>query len=135
MGMTEPGTAGPPGPPSTLRWAVILLVSEAVMLAAVAGLLVYEDLTETATSSGGAVFVTVLTAAMAALLVVLARALGRRRGWARGPAVFVELMLLPVGYYMIKGGLPAVGIPVLLLGLFGVGLLVAPATREALGVR
>ena len=44
-------------------------------------------------------------------------------------------MLLPIGYYMAKGGLPWYGIPVLLAGLFGAGLLVAPATRDALGVR
>jgi len=132
--MTEPTAASPPRAPSTLRWAVILLVSEAVVLAPVTALLVYEDLTATATSSSAAVAVTVFAAAVAVLLAVLARALARRRAWARGPAVFVELMLLPIGYYMIKGGLPAAGVPVLLLGLFGVGLLVAPATREALDV-
>jgi hypothetical protein len=45
------------------------------------------------------------------------------------------MMLLPIGYSMIRGGLAWVGVPVLLLGLFGAGLLLAPATRESLGIR
>jgi hypothetical protein len=81
-----------------------------------------------------AVIVTGFTAIMAILLGLFAWALARRRGWARGPAVVLELMLLPVGWFMTTGGLAWLGVPVLLIGLLGAGLLVAPATRQALGV-
>jgi len=113
----------------------MLLVVQAVVVAVVTAFLVYEDVAATAASGRGAVFVTVYAAATATAFGLLGWALGRRRAWARGPAVVLELMLLPIGYYMITGGVPWFGIPVVLLGLFGAGLLVAPATREALGVR
>jgi len=121
--------------PATLRAAVVLLGVEGFGLAALAVLLAYDDVTAPAGNRGAAIAVTVLTAGVAALLGLLAWALGHRRGWARGPGIFCHLMLLPIGYYMAKGGLPWYGIPVLLAGLFGAGLLMAPATRDALGVR
>jgi hypothetical protein len=44
-------------------------------------------------------------------------------------------MLLPIGWFMVGGGLAWLGVPVFVLGLVGAGLLVAPTTREALGVK
>ncbi|MCW2640183.1 MAG: hypothetical protein JWP76_2489, partial [Dactylosporangium sp.] len=82
-----------------------------------------------------AMIVTSFAVLIAVLLGVLALALTRRRAWARGPAVVLELMLLPIGWFMVSGGLAWLGVPVFLLGLLGAGLLVTPATREALGVR
>ena len=97
--------------------------------------LVYKDLTARVVIWRDAMIVTGFAALVAVLLGVLALALIRRRGWARGPAVVMELMLLPIGWFMVSGGLAWLGVPVFLLGLLGAGLLVAPATREALGVR
>jgi hypothetical protein len=119
--------------PATLRGAVALLLAEAVAVAVVAGFLGYED----ATSSGigsQAVAVTGFAVVMAIVPGVLGWSLARRRAWARGPAVVLELMLLPIGWYMVAGGLAWLGVPVFILGLLGAGLLVMPATREALGV-
>jgi len=121
---------------SVLRWAIGLLAVEAAGVAAVAGFLIYEDATSAPTAfRGGGLAMTVLAAGFAALFAVLVRALLRRRSWARGPAIFLQLMLLPIGYYMVRGGLGWLGVPVLVLGLCGAGLLVTPAAREALGVR
>jgi hypothetical protein len=72
---------------------------------------------------------------MAALLWLCGWALSRRYGWVRGPSVVLELMLLPIGYFMVAGGRTWIGLAVLALGLVGAGLLVAPATREALGLK
>jgi hypothetical protein len=130
--VSEPSTSRPT--PLTLRWAILLLAAQAVAVAVLAGVLVYEDITAEAGNRATAWTLTGTAVAVAALLAVLARALSRRRAWARGPAVVLELMLLPIGYYMIQGGLTWVGVPVLVLGLVGAGLLVAPATREVLGV-
>jgi hypothetical protein len=121
--------------PVTLRLAVVLLAVEALGVAAAAGFLLYEDLTATAIYRSGAWAITALAAVAAVGVALLARALLRRRSWARNPAVFVELMLLPIGYYMVKGGLAWQGVLVLALGLAGAGLLLTPATRDALGIR
>jgi hypothetical protein len=121
--------------PPTLRWAIGLLFAEAVVVALIVVFLIYEDVTGTVVSWRDAMIVTGFAAMMAALLGLCGLALARRRAWARGPAVVLELMLLPVGWFMVAGGLVWLGVPVFLLGLFGVGLLIAPATREALGMK
>jgi hypothetical protein len=121
--------------PPTLRWAIGLLFAEALVVALIVVFLIYEDVTGTVVSWRDAVIVTGFAAMMAALLGLCGLALARRRAWARGPAVVLELMLLPVGWFMVAGGLVWLGVPVFLLGLVGVGLLIAPATREALGMK
>lgn len=64
---------------------------------------------------GGAVF-----AAGCALLV------GRR--WGRGLAVFAELLLLPIAWYLAVGShRPLAGIPVGIMALSVLGLLFSPA--------
>ena len=51
---------------------------------------------------------------------------GRR--WGRGLAVFAELLLLPVSYYLTVGShRAAIGIPVGLVALAGLALLFSPA--------
>jgi hypothetical protein len=121
--------------PATLRAAVGLLSAQAAVVAVMVAYLVYKDLTARVVIWRDAMIVTGFAALVAVLLGVLALALTRSRGWARGPAVVMELMLLPIGWFMVSGGLAWLGVPVFLLGLLGAGLLVAPATREALGVR
>jgi hypothetical protein len=119
---------------STLTWAVRLLAVEAVALAGAAVFVAWEVITATATSkrSGAAFFVFVLICAL--IVGGLARALSNLKPWARGPAIVIELLLLPIGYYMITGGLPYLGIPTMIVGLVGAGLLLAPSTRVALGI-
>jgi uncharacterized membrane protein YhaH (DUF805 family) len=114
--------------------AVGLLAAQATVVALIVVFLVYKDFTAQAASLQDAIIVTGFAALIAALLAVLTVALARRRAWARGPAVVLELMLLPIGWYMVSGGLAWLGVPVFALGLLGAGLLIAPATREALGV-
>ncbi|MFC0529241.1 hypothetical protein [Phytohabitans kaempferiae] len=123
-----------PALPSTLRWAVWLLIGEAAAVALVAAYLVYEDLTGTANDMVVALMVTGFAIAGAALLFVLARALSRRRAGARGPAIVLQLMLLPIGYFMIQGGLAWAGIPIIAIAVTVGGLLVAPASTKALGL-
>jgi hypothetical protein len=119
---------------TTLTWAVWLLVVQAAAVAAVAGLVVYADLAGTAGTARSALTVTGYAVLMAAVLALLAWALGRRRAWARGPAIVLELLLVPIGWYMITGGAAWLGVPVIAVGLVGAGLLLAPSTRAALGI-
>jgi hypothetical protein len=100
----------------------------------VTGLLVYAALTQTAASVGSAVTVIGVMAGLAALLVLFGVLLTRRKGAARGPAIVLELLFVPIGWQVIQGGLAAVGIPLIILGLLCAGLLLAPATREFLGI-
>jgi hypothetical protein len=140
-GSRSPRRSGAPEPPpagartpATLRAAVGLLAAQAVVVTLIVVFLVYKDLTARVVSMRDAMIVTGFAALIAVLLAVLVGALVRRRAWARGPAVVLELMLLPIGWFMISGGLGWLGVPVFALGLLGAGLLVAPGTREALGV-
>ncbi len=72
---------------------------------------------------------------MAGVLGLLAWSLHRRQRWARGPAIVLELLLLPIGYYMVAGGVAWLGLPTMALGLVGAGALLAPTTRSALGIQ
>jgi hypothetical protein len=134
-GVTADGAPQPSPTPGTLRGAVGLVLAEAAAVAVIVGYLVYKDVTAENVIWRDALIVTSFAAIIAILLGLLGWALTRRRAWARGPAVVLELMLLAIGGFMVSGGLAWLGIPVFLLGLLGAGLLVAPATREALGVK
>jgi hypothetical protein len=121
--------------PTPLRLAIALLFVEALGIGAVAVLFAYYGLTEKASSAGSAVSVVVFPAAVAALLGLLGVTLARTRAWARGPSIALELLLVPIGYYMIVGGTPWLGVPTIVVALACTGLLLAPATRAALGIR
>jgi hypothetical protein len=126
-GVSEPSTDAPP--PSTLRWAAGLLVGQAVVILALLG---YQAATARVRDWRDAAIVLGFALSMAAVLGFLGWALLRRRPWARGPAVVLELMLLPIGWFMVAAGVAWLGIPVFALGLGGAGLLIAPPTRAAL---
>ncbi|MEU3457998.1 hypothetical protein ABZ671_31070 [Micromonospora sp. NPDC006766] len=119
--------------PATLRWAVRLLRAEAVALGLVAAWLIWSDLTAHSTDLTSALLVTAFAVAGAATLWALSGALLRRRSGARAPAIVLELMLLPIGWYMIQGGLGWLGLPLMALGLGVSGLLVSSPTNRALG--
>ncbi len=118
----------------TLKWAVWLLLIQATGLAFVTALLIYLNLTAEKTSVAMAWSSTVYVALLTAAFAFLAASLSRRKRWARGPAIVVELLQVPIGYTMITNGLPVLGVPVLLLGLLGAALLLAPSTRQELGL-
>ncbi|MGC4803554.1 hypothetical protein [Micromonospora sp. DT233] len=119
--------------PTPLRWAVGLLRGEAVALGLVAAWLVWADLTATVTDLPSALLVTGFAIAGAAGLWALGGLLGRRRAGGRAPAIALQLLLLPIGWYMIQGGLAWLGVPVIALGVTVPALLVTPATTRALG--
>ena len=119
----------------TLRWAVGALAAETVGLVGLVVYLVYADIAGGAETVRGAIMVTSFVAVMAAVFGVLAHALWRRRAWARGPAIVLQLLLVPIGYSMAAAGMAWAGVPVIAVGLGGAAALIAPATREALGAR
>ena len=124
-----------PAMPASLRWALGLLAGETAVLTVLVALLIYADLTATAASTSSALGITVFTAVMAALQGGLAWALYRRHGWARGPAIVLQLLFVPIGFSLASGGLPAFGLPAVVVGLAGAATLLAPPTRAALNTR
>lgn len=118
----------------TLRWAVVLLAVETVATGVFTAYLIWEAATRTSVSTRSAWATPAFFAICAAILGGLAWALYGFRTWARGPAIVLEMLLIPLAYYMITGGVPLIGVPVLLVGLLGAGLLLAPSTRTALGM-
>lgn len=84
--------------------------AEAVLLLGLGAWLVYENLVETpsnaAVAQGSAGYFVVL-----GLLALLpAAGLWRRRGWAYGAGVFLNLLALPLAWYMLRGGQPLAGL-------------------------
>ncbi|MGY0233517.1 hypothetical protein [Longispora urticae] len=120
--------------PVTLKALVGLLWGKAAVLVGLTGWLLYADLSGRAGSTKLANFVTVYTAVYAVLLFFVGWAVFRQRSWSRGPAMMLELFLLPIGYYMVAGGQPLLGVPVIALGALGVFLALHPRTRAALGL-
>jgi hypothetical protein len=118
---------------ATLRWAVGLLAVEAAAELAVVVFLLVELFTMTGTVNvRAAIGVIVFVALLAGAFAGLALALGRRQSWARSPAVVLQLLMVPAGSAMVQS-LGLLGGAVLLAGLVGAGLLLAPTTRVALG--
>jgi len=122
------------GLPGTLRWAVWLLGAEAAGLLGVVVFLIIADAGASGPSLQGGIVVTVYAALMATVLAGLSWALSRRKAWARGPAIVLQLLMLPIGYYMATGGVVLPGLVLIAVGLAGAGALLAPATRAALGI-
>ncbi|MFF0369586.1 hypothetical protein [Micromonospora sp. NPDC005087] len=119
--------------PVTLRWAVRLLWAEAVAVGLIAAWLVWADLTAATRDLLSALLVTAFAVGAAVVLWALGRALLRRQAGARAPAIVLQLMLLPIGWFMIQAGLGWLGVPLMALGLGVSWLLVSPPTTRALG--
>lgn len=120
--------------PGPLRWAVRLLRGEAVALGVLALFLVVRALLATTGSVLSVGLLALFAAGVAAGLWGLSVALDRRRAAARGPAIVLQLLLLPIGYYMVQGGLAWLGVPLAGLGLLVSALLVSAPTNRALGL-
>jgi hypothetical protein len=65
------------------------------------------------------------------LVLLVARGLGRVAGWARSPAVVLQLLALPVGVGLVQGQVWYAAAPVLLLAGSVLYLLATPDARLA----
>ncbi len=127
------GPGSTPQSPRTLRWAVGLLLAETAAGGAVVSTLVYHDITTPPTDARLAAWVTGFAVFLSALTGLLAWALGRGRGWARGPAIALQLLLAPVAYSAVTSPQWWLGVPLTVVAAGIVATLLAPATRDWLG--
>lgn len=119
--------------PGPLRWAVLTLRGEAVVVGLIAGWLLWANLVAPSVDLTSALLLTAFAAGAAAVLWVLGGALARRRAGARAPSIVLQLMLLPMGWFMIEGGIGWLGGPLMALGLGVTALLLSTPTTRALG--
>jgi hypothetical protein len=134
----ESVTQGDDGP-VTLRAAVLVLWIEAAALGALTFVEVFKLVTGHPEKPGLAAVLVAMIGAAALLLAQLGRALVRRRLWARSPAIVLQLLAVPVAFYMITGESTILtrigGVVIAVVTLLGAGLLLAPASRNALTFR
>lgn len=121
--------------PSTVRRAGFIVAAEGVMALAVAAVLLIRGLAgadqHVVNGLGTAAWFAVIGGAVLAGGLALVK--GRR--WGRGLAVFTQLLLLPVAWYLAVGShRPVFGTPLALVALGTLGLLFSgPAVRWAAG--
>jgi hypothetical protein len=65
------------------------------------------------------------------VLLLLARAVDRRRGWARSPAVVLNVFPVPVALGVLQAGVWWVGLPMLALAGSVLYLFATPELRDA----
>ncbi|WP_322942438.1 hypothetical protein [Actinacidiphila yeochonensis] len=118
--------AGPPPARLTVAAAVAALEGLAVVVWGITML----------AAGGQDVLAGILILALAALPLSAAYGLRRARRWSRGPALIMQLLSLPIAWTMLHSdGLVVPGGAVLgVLALLGLGVLVHPATTDALGI-
>jgi len=120
--------------PVTLKTAVGLLWAEGVALLVLGVWLVVASFAGRPTDRAASITEAVVTIVLGLLLGALGYLLVRGHAWARGPSIVLQLMLLAIGYFMITAGVVWAGVLVIALGLVVAGLLIAPASRESLGI-
>ncbi|MBJ7339866.1 hypothetical protein [Mycolicibacterium sp.] len=120
--------------PSTVRQAAAVVALEGVVLVAVAVVLVVRALAgahEVSISGYGTAGWFVV---MGAALLTAGWALWTGRRWGRGIAVFAQLLLLPVAWYIAVGsGQWSYGVPVALVAIVALVLLFSPSAVQWLG--
>ncbi|MFC3991755.1 hypothetical protein [Actinoplanes siamensis] len=119
---------------ASLDWAVRSLYLQSVGLAGLTAYLMILDLTSGGVDAGVAISLTVMAALAAGAVFLVARALGRRKVRARGPAVVVQLFLLATGGFLVQVGPLWLGVVLLIFAAVTAVLVLLPASGRALGV-
>ncbi|MEV6298357.1 hypothetical protein AB0M02_03020 [Actinoplanes sp. NPDC051861] len=119
---------------ATLDWGVRLLYVQSAGLAVLTAYLIVLALTSDVVRIAVAAALTVMVALAAFVVFAVARALGRGKVRARGPAVVVQLFLLATGGFLLQIGPVALGVLLLILAVVTAVLILVPPSSRALGV-
>jgi hypothetical protein len=114
----------------TLRLAIVAVLVETALVVGYVAVLIYAD-----AGQPGGWRVIGYFALYAVAFIGLSWALIRRRRWVRAPLIVLQILLVATGLGLLQGGAVAVGVVLMALAVGCVVLLLAPATRGALGAR
>jgi peptidoglycan/LPS O-acetylase OafA/YrhL len=117
---------------STLPLAALIVAVQGLAVLALGFALLVNSVVGNPDSLVGAIFIGVLAAMGGAGLLLCAWGLRRRRRWSRSPALVWQLLMIPVGWYQVQGGLRWLGLSLVGVSALGALLLLVPATTQAL---
>ena len=117
---------------STLPLAALIVAVQGLAVLTLGFALLVNSVVGNPDSLVGAIFIGVLAAMGGAGLLLCAWGLRRRRRWSRSPALVWQLLMIPVGWYQVQGGLRWLGLSLVGVSALGAVLLLVPATTQAL---
>jgi hypothetical protein len=118
--------------PATLRAAAVVQAAEAVVVLAATVLAGIDTAAGRSYQVGSGVALTVIGAACAAGLALVAVGLARARRWSRTPALLTQLFVGIVGIYLLQGKRFDWGVLLVVLAVAGLTALLAPPSLRAL---
>jgi hypothetical protein len=128
----ESVTGPPPRPPALVLGALVVTL-EALAVLGWAGWLGWELATRTPGSRAVAEGSTAYFAVFGVLVLLVAVALWRGHGWAAGAGTFLQLLCLPLAWYMVQERFWLGAVPAVVLAVTGLYALNTAVAREALG--
>jgi hypothetical protein len=121
-----------PQSPPTLRGAAVVQAAESVLVLAATVLAGVDTATGRSYHVNSGIALTVIGAAAAVALGLVAAGLARARRWSRTPALLTQLFVGIVGIYLIQGHRLDWGIVSVVLAVIGFAALLSPPSLRAL---
>jgi hypothetical protein len=118
--------------PATLRAAAVVQAAEAAVVLAGTVLAGIDTAAGRSYQVGSGIALTVIGAACAAGLALVAAGLARARRWSRTPALLTQLFFGIVGIYLLQGQRFDWGVLSVVLAVAGLAALLAPPSLRAL---
>ena len=118
--------------PATLRAAAVVQAAEAALVLAATVLAGIDTAAGRSYQVGSGIALTVIGAASAAALAVVAAGLARARRWSRTPALLTQLFVGIVGIYLLQANRLDWGVLSVVLAVAGFAALLAPPSLRAL---
>jgi hypothetical protein len=121
--------------PATLRAAAVVQAAEAALVLAATVLAGIDTAAGQSYQTGSGIALTVIGAASAAALAVVAAGLARARRWSRTPALLTQLFVGIVGIYLLQASRLDWGVLSVVLAVAGFAALLAPPSLRALAAQ
>jgi hypothetical protein len=121
--------------PATLRAAAVVQAAEAALVLAATVLAGIDTAAGRSYQTGSGIALTVIGAASAAALAVVAAGLARARRWSRTPALLTQLFVGIVGIYLLQASRLDWGVLSVVLAVAGFAALLAPPSLRALAAQ
>jgi hypothetical protein len=118
--------------PATLRAAAAVQAAESVVVLTATVFAGIDTAAGRSYQLGSGIALTVIGAASAAALALVAAGLARARRWSRTPALLTQLFAGIVGIYLLQGQRLEWGVPLIVLAVAGLAALLAPPSLRAL---